>query len=97
MTPDKRPGSAYCAVRKIGGRAPRTAQSGGESEEGGRPALLGRVSATQAWMRGEGWALAAAPVQGRGPSLRTKQRGKRCSHYSALGSKGRRIVLTFPA
>jgi len=78
----------YCAVRKIGDSPPRTAQSGGESAQGRRPALLGRVSATQAWMRGKGWALAAGPVQGRGPSPRTKQRGGGYSHYSVLRSNG---------
>jgi hypothetical protein len=33
----------YCAVRKIGDRSPGTAQSGGESEEGRRPAPLGSL------------------------------------------------------
>ena len=47
-------GGSYCAVRKIGDSPSRTAQSGGESEEGWRPAPLGRVPATQAWVRGEG-------------------------------------------
>jgi hypothetical protein len=37
----------YCAMRKIGDSPSRTAQSGGESEEGRRAAPLGRV-------RGEG-------------------------------------------
>ena len=37
----------YCAVRKTGNSPSRTAQSGGESEEGRRSAPLGRV-------RGEG-------------------------------------------
>jgi|GEM_PF-4449281 hypothetical protein len=44
----------YCAVRKIGDSPSRTAQSGRESEEGRRSAPLGRVPATQAWVRGEG-------------------------------------------
>ena len=55
----------YCAVRKIGDRSPGTAQSGGESEEGRRPAPLGRVPATQAWVRGEGRGLAACPASPR--------------------------------
>jgi len=38
---------SYCAVRKIGDSPSRTAQSGGESDEGRRSAPLGRV-------RGEG-------------------------------------------
>ena len=38
---------SYCAVRKLGDSPSRTAQSGGESEEGRRSAPLGRV-------RGEG-------------------------------------------
>jgi hypothetical protein len=70
---------AYCAVRKIGNTPNRTAQSGGESDEGRRPAPLGGV-------RGEGRALASHRVQERGPSPRTEQRGGRCSHYSALRS-----------
>ena len=70
----------YCAARTIGDTPTGTAQSGGEPDEGRRPAPLGRV-------RGEGRALALRPVQGRGPSPRTKQRGGRCSHYSALRSK----------
>jgi len=45
----------YCAVRKIGDSPSRTAQSGGESEEGRRPAPLGRA-------RGEGRGLAACPA-----------------------------------
>ncbi len=77
----------YCAVRNIGDSPPGTAQSGGESEEGRRPAPLGRVPAPQAWVRGEGRALAARLVRVRGPSLRTKQRGRTCSQYSALLSK----------
>ncbi len=44
----------YCAVRKIGDSPSRTAQSGRESEEGRRPAPLGRVPATKGWVRGEG-------------------------------------------
>ena len=44
--------NAYCAVRKIGDTPIGTAQSGGESEEGRRPAPLGGV-------RGEGRELAA--------------------------------------
>ncbi len=46
---EKAPGSndIYCAVREIGDSPSRTAQSGGESEEGRRSAPLGRV-------RGEG-------------------------------------------
>jgi len=48
----------YCAVSKIGDRSPGTAQSGGEFEEGRRPAPLGRVPTTQAWVRGEGRGLA---------------------------------------
>jgi len=48
----------YCAVRKIGDRSPGTAQSGGESEEGRRPAPLGRA-------RGEGRGLAACPASPR--------------------------------
>jgi hypothetical protein len=59
-----------CAGRRTGDGHHRTAQAGGESEEGRRPAPLGRV-------RGEGRALAACPLQGRGPSLRTKQRERR--------------------
>ncbi len=77
----------YCAVRNIGDSPPGTAQSGGESEEGRRPAPLGRVPAPQAWVRREGRALAARLVRVRGPSLRTKQRGRTCSQYSALLSK----------
>jgi hypothetical protein len=61
-----------CAVRTTGDGHHRTAQAGGESEEGRRPAPLGRV-------RGEGRELAVCPLQGRGPSPRTKQR-----EYSAL-------------
>jgi len=45
--------SPYCAVRKIGGSPPGTAQSGGEPDEGRRPAPLGRVPTPQAWVRGE--------------------------------------------
>ena len=45
--------SPYCAVRKIGGSPPGTAQSGGEPDEGRRSAPLGRVPAPQAWVRGE--------------------------------------------
>ena len=45
---------AYCAVPKIGDSPSRTAQSGGEFEEGRRSAPRGRVPATQAWVRGEG-------------------------------------------
>jgi hypothetical protein len=37
----------YCAVQKLGDTLHETAQSGGESEEGRRPAPLGRA-------RGEG-------------------------------------------
>jgi hypothetical protein len=48
----------YCAVHKIGDRSPGTAQSGGESEEGRRPAPLGRA-------RGEGRGLAACPASPR--------------------------------
>ena len=44
---------AYCAVRNIGDSSSRTAQSGGESDEGRRSAPLGRVPATKAWVRGE--------------------------------------------
>jgi hypothetical protein len=74
------PIGSYCAVQKIGDSPPGTAQSGGESEEGRRPAPLGRA-------RGEGRALAAHPVQWRGPSPRTKQRERMCSQNSALLSK----------
>ena len=70
---------AYCAVRKIGDTPTGTAQSGGEPERGGGPPLSVGV-------RGEGRALALCRVQGRGPSPRTKQRGERCSQYSALRS-----------
>ena len=73
-------GGCYCAVRKVGDTPNGTAQSGGESDEGRRPAPLGGV-------RGEGRALASHRVQARGPSPRTEQRGGRCSHYSALRSK----------
>ncbi len=69
--------SHYCAVHRTGDRPPETAQSGGESEEGWRPAPLGRV-------RGEGQAVAARLVQVRGPSPRTKQRERTCSQHSAL-------------
>jgi len=55
----------HCAVRKIGDMSPGTAQSGGESEEGRRPAPLGRVPATKAWVRGEGRGLAACPASPR--------------------------------
>jgi molybdopterin converting factor small subunit len=48
----------YCAVRKVGDTSPGTAQSGGESEEGRRPAPLGRV-------RGEGRGLAVCPASPR--------------------------------
>jgi hypothetical protein len=58
-------GVIYCAVRKIGDRSPGTAQSGGESEEGRRPAPLGRVPAPEAWVRGEGRGLAACPASPR--------------------------------
>ena len=47
-----------CAVRKIGDIPSRTAQAGGESEEGRRPAPLGRA-------RGEGRALARRPARAR--------------------------------
>jgi addiction module RelE/StbE family toxin len=67
----------YCAVHKTGDSPPGTAQSGGESEEGRRPAPLGRA-------RGEGRELAARLVQVRGPSPRTKQRERMCSQNSAL-------------
>jgi len=73
-------GYAYCAVHKIGDSLPGTAQSGGESEEGRRPAPLGRA-------RGEGRTLAARLVRGRGPSPRTKQRERTCSQNSTLLSK----------
>jgi hypothetical protein len=49
----------YCAVRKIGDGIPETAQSGGESEEGRRPAPLGRA-------RGEGRELAACLCKSEG-------------------------------
>jgi len=79
----------YCAVRKIGDTPTGTAQSGGEPDEGRRSAPLGRV-------RGEGRALALRPVHGRGPSPRTKQRGGRCSHDSALRSmRGPCSPITF--
>ncbi len=78
----------YCAVHTTGNSPPETAQSGGESEEGRRPAPLGRVPATQAWVRGEGRALVACLVRARGPSPRTKQRERTCSQHSALLSKG---------
>jgi hypothetical protein len=78
-----------CAVPKIGDSPPGTAQSGGEFEEGRRPAPLGRAPATQAWVRGEGRALAARFVRVRGPSPRTKQREPMCSQDSALLSKSR--------
>jgi hypothetical protein len=68
-------------VRNIGDSPSRTAQSGGESEEGRRPAPLGRA-------RGEGRGLAACLVRVRGPSPRTKQREPMCSQDSALLSKG---------
>ncbi len=44
---------------------PRIAQSGGESEEGWRPTPLGRVPATQAWVRGEGRAVASLNASAR--------------------------------
>jgi hypothetical protein len=78
--------TAYCAEHKIDDTPTETAQSRGEPDEGRRAAPLGRVPALQAWVRGEGRALALRPVQGREPSPRTKQRGERCSHYSALRS-----------
>ena len=56
----------------------------GRVREGRRPAPLGRVPAPEAWVRGEGRALAARLVQGRGPSPRTKQRKRMCSQDSAL-------------
>jgi hypothetical protein len=68
-------------VHKIGDSLPGTAQSGGESEEGRRPAPLGRA-------RGEGRGLAACLVRVRGPSPRTKQREPMCSQDSALLSEG---------
>jgi hypothetical protein len=74
-------------VQEPGDRTHGTAQSGGESEEGRRPAPLGRVPAPEAWVRGEGRALAAHPVQGRGPSPRTKQPVRMCSQDSGLLSK----------
>jgi hypothetical protein len=55
----------YCAVRKIGDSPSRTAQSGGESEEGRRAAPLGRVPAPQAWVRGEGRAVACPDASAR--------------------------------
>jgi len=55
----------YCAVPKKGDSGPRTAQSGGESEEGRRPTPLGRVPATKEWVRGEGRDLAACPARAR--------------------------------
>ena len=64
-------GQVLCG-RKIGDTSTETAQSGGEPDEGRRSAPLGRV-------RGEGRALAVRPVQERGPSPRTEQRGDRCS------------------
>jgi len=48
----------YCAVPNKGDSVLRTAQSGGESEEGRRPAPLGRG-------RGEGRDLAASPARAR--------------------------------
>jgi hypothetical protein len=80
----RRGNSKYGAVHKIGDSPPETAQSGGESEEGRRPAPLGRVPAPEAWVRGEGRELAGCLVQGRGPCPRTKQRGRRWCHQSAL-------------
>jgi hypothetical protein len=56
-----------CAVRKIGDIPSRTAQAGGESEEGRRPAPLGRVPIPRpaGWVRGEGRALARRPARAR--------------------------------
>ena len=75
---------ADCAVRTIGDTSIGTAQTGGEPERGGGPPLSVGV-------RGEGRALALHPVQVRGPSPRTEQRGGPCSHYSALRSKRKGI------
>ena len=55
-----------CAVRRVSACGARTAQAGGESEAGRRPAPLGRVPAPATWVPRGGPSPCPAPCQGEG-------------------------------